>query len=1166
MEVGALPGTTGYLQADGECLYLAFRCEEPDMENTRADWLWSEGVEVFLDPLHDHDTFFHLGVTPDGTTGVGGRGPKHHAGMEVEFATSRAEGAWSVEMAIPFRTLGVTAPSPGDIWGILLCRSRRARFYSCPPLLKTYGFKVPGKWPHASFSVNAAGATDSGSTTDLCIPATRGGVSIDGELHPEEWEGAATVTEFGLLREPTRAEVADLIAHRYKEHGLTGAVGAAEIGRLKKLLSTHHWAREAYERIEAHADHWAAKSDDELYALIPTERPRAYCPSQSFGCPVCGAGVSHRSERALVTRVDTPNRWHCTTCNRWWGHGEEVEHETPRGPVRAVVTDDGSGWRVPAGFPGEGQTCYFVAAWRTFQLNLLVATDAARARAMKGAMLPQDALTSLATAYAVTGRRHYAHKALVILNRLAQLCPTYGGCVDHAGGSYINVITGGEEETIENVAYAYDLVFEQLAHDAELVDFFRRKGHEDFDGDGEVTAEDLRQNIAIQLFGYLYELTVRIRFSGANDWLIKYASLAALIGRALENPEMVKEALDGDCGLKQLMRKLYYNDGRFQYHSLTYAHHHPHCFVPLLRHVQGYCDGEVFRTPIDLTDEPSLICGRNIDYAYDLLCAGRVPGIGDGVVPREPVGPESQCSLAHAELVPHFPRLAQLIPDRADFVGRLVDELPGLQPREAIHRILLVSRLQESPQTSPQRREGSHLFTESGLAILRSPHGGHRQLHALLDYGPAGSTHWHHDLLSLNLIAFGHELTINKGYPYSHALNEKVEGWTKNTAAQNTVRVDGQNQPCYAVQLPLEETAGELHAYADNELFALADGSSERGYAPVVSHYRRAVFLIKNPQFPFVIDLFRVAGGEIRDYQFHAQADEEGQNFELRLADGAAPAPVCELPPDIDARFLYDLSEARTSGALRAQWRLGDEKGTGLILHMLPGAHSRHVIIGKGQAEGDDHPVPCDPHLIVREHGERPSLFLSVIVPYQGTEPQFCVRALESVDGPLSATATAMAVSFPDRTYVIFHDRDPKRENRFSDGQSLYRLRGAAGLLVEEGGSVRQASLVQGTIVGKNDVTFRGEMPKRGSIVAVHEDERRVVASSLDLPDRFPCLLKWRDRPWVYSVTHAERFDGHIALYLDTFSFRDRDGTPLLHEGEIVYYMQDGCRGCEDGS
>jgi len=100
-----LPETSVFLQGDKEWLYVAFRCEEPDLENTRRDWLWSEGVEVYLDPLHDHETFLHVGVTPDCTSGIEFSGLPRSAAAELRLATSADVGAWIVEMAIPSRSV-----------------------------------------------------------------------------------------------------------------------------------------------------------------------------------------------------------------------------------------------------------------------------------------------------------------------------------------------------------------------------------------------------------------------------------------------------------------------------------------------------------------------------------------------------------------------------------------------------------------------------------------------------------------------------------------------------------------------------------------------------------------------------------------------------------------------------------------------------------------------------------------------------------------------------------------------------------------------------------------------------------------------------------------------------------------------------------------------------
>ena len=962
-----------------------------------------------------------------------------------------------------------------------------------------------------------------------------------------------------------RAEILKLINGHYKENAYTGMFSRKDFVLIKENIEKYPWAKQAFKKIKQDADYWAAKTDEELYNFIPPENPRAYAPCYSFGCPICGTGKVARTSVALATSLETPNRWQCVTCSRWWGPGEEIEYKGKG----FKITDDGSGWTIPEGLPGEGHRCYFVAAWRTHQLYTLLGSDRAKQKTIKGAYQPKSAIGALATLYAITRDTRYAHKALLILNRVAQLYPTYDGVVDVGRSSYmphISWTTAGEEEIVDASCYAYNIVFDYLHRDKELVEFFKKKGQEDLDNDGKITHEDIRRNIAINLFGYMYEWLLRTRRYTNNDWTVGHAGQIALIGRTLENPDIVYEALEGEKGFRDLMSKLCYNDGRFYYNSLSYHFGKPVYFVGnpvyfdrVLFAVDGYCDGKRFKSPVDLFHDKTLIFKRMVDYAYGIICNGRIPGIGDQVIPREKIDPYTEGSkiLPLATLILHYPYLAEGIENKDTFMEKLVNSLSKAQPRRVVELILQIPEIEKVVKGTRFQPQRSRLFTDTGLAILRTEHKGIDQVHAILNYGIDGPAHSHYDQLALNIIAYGYELTINKGYPFTWSPNSKVKSWTRNTAAQNTVRIDGQNQTAYGLDVSIKEHAGELHAYQDNELVAVVDGSNEAVYPGLASLYRRAIFLIKDPEHPFVIDIFNVAGGNTRDYQFHAQSDIEGKNFKIKFEDKAELKQVKKAPRYIDSRFMYDIKVADTQGGFTAHWWIGDEDNTGLILHMLGDDKVRRTIItAKGQGEGSDKPIPCDPHLIVREEGKNSTQFVSVIFPYHGLMPKYNIEKLRPLNCKVTDKIVALYITVgrDGRRYLVFHNLDSNREYSFSRGNHRYIFSGTCGVILEEE-QLKAISLCNARFLGRDDTIFHSEPIKEGKVVKVDGKQKSIIVEDINLPSIVPCLLRWSNKPWVYRVTKIEEVNSEAKMYLDTFSFVDRGRDQLIEEGDKVYLI-----------
>jgi hypothetical protein len=425
----------------------------------------------------------------------------------------------------------------------------------------------------------------------------------------------------------------------------------------------------------------------------------------------------------------------------------------------------------------------------------------------------------------------------------------------------------------------------------------------------------------------------------------------------------------------------------------------------------------------------------------------------------------------------------------------------------------------------------------------------------VLNYGIDGAVHSHRDHLSLNIIAHGYELTINKGYPFTWSSNEKTGEWTQHTRAQNTVRIDGKNQTAYGLDTPIKEIAGELHAYQDNEIAGMVDGSCESVYPGLARLYRRTVFLIKDEQCPFVVDIFNAAGGKTRDYQFHAQSDTAGNNFEINLSDGAGLQSAGKTPPYIDKRFMYDIKHGKTNKNLTARWWIGDGENTGLVLHML-GCHvSRTVITAKGQSDGSNNPVPCDPHLVVRETGIGHSRFISVIFPYSGAVPEFRAGTLTRIDDKASKCPAGIYVALGKRQYLLFHDTDGRNEHVFSHNKYIYKFKGTGAVVQEENGEIETISLIRCRLTRDGEM-FRSEQPPAGRIISVNHEEKSIVVKGIETPPAAPCLLKWKDKPWVYRVLKMHKQGkGEFKMQLDTFSFRDRGKENLIHVNDTVFFM-----------
>jgi hypothetical protein len=118
--------------ADG--LYLGFECVAPsgaiEAEDAPADAVFTgkEAIEVFLDPGRSNQSYYLFAANPRGTPadakGTVGK-PQYGWNGVWTVEAEKGEKRWTVEMAVPFSTLGRTA-EVGAEWGVNFLRHHTA--------------------------------------------------------------------------------------------------------------------------------------------------------------------------------------------------------------------------------------------------------------------------------------------------------------------------------------------------------------------------------------------------------------------------------------------------------------------------------------------------------------------------------------------------------------------------------------------------------------------------------------------------------------------------------------------------------------------------------------------------------------------------------------------------------------------------------------------------------------------------------------------------------------------------------------------------------------------------------------------------------------------------------------------------------------------------------
>jgi hypothetical protein len=379
---------------------------------------------------------------------------------------------------------------------------------------------------------------------------------------------------------------------------------------------------------------------------------------------------------------------------------------------------------------------------------------------------------------------------------------------------------------------------------------------------------------------------------------------------------------------------------------------------------------------------------------------------------------------------------------------------------------------------SPTARDASRtqLLPGYGHAALAAGAGDQQ---VQLDLGwEDNANHIHEDVLGFTLYAFARELIGDIRY-------SRVPGraFTESTMAHNTVTVDR------ARQYRSSNVGGDLHGHlftagnlltyeADLGGISLAEVDGANAYLNRATRYQRLMLLdAVDPAHPFVLDVFRVAGGATHDYFFHGSTRfDEIAESSLPLAPVAATYPLLlpgetwteptdsSSPSDWYGAF-RDMRRARSSGDFSVTFReQGGTRGTRLTM-LDDGA--RDVWVGRSPAPyRDTSPTGFYDHwrptLLVRREGQDlDTAFVGVIEPFDGA-PAIASVAFVPLATP-DPDRFIVRVSFASgREDVLLVDMDAANPGQVASADGSYRLDGRFGVVTHADGSTR-AVLVDGT-------------------------------------------------------------------------------------------------------
>ncbi len=655
----------------------------------------------------------------------------------------------------------------------------------------------------------------------------------------------------------------------------------------------------------------------------------------------------------------------------------------------------------------------------------------------------------LSAAYAITGEPVYAHKAGILLDRVADLYPlfdyrtqgyTYEKQKPVSGIGYVSVWHDACEETRELVL-AYDMIFDAIKKDTDLVRFLSRKA-EQHHLPSKASFSDIQRNIET---GILIEVMKNRRKIVAN--FPRREATLIIVKTVLGWPQSRDAVMDE---IDDMLSRATAVDGLSGEKGLAgYARITPITLVQLLsifsRLESDFVDTLFKRVP-DLYQTFRFHIDLWFNQSY-------YPKIGDtgaiGQKTTEYAGANfyensiDQSNRVYAFTSPYslFWKMYKITGD-ADFVRIMyranqnsVRGLPfDIFETESQKFQKTMQALIDSVGTDIRTRS---VNKEAWcVAMLKSGTGDSGRA-IWIDYD-IGGNHTHADGLNIGLFAKGLDLLPGFGYPAVQfgGWQTPKAVWSRKTASHNTVVIDGDDQmikPGINLKKDLEKLLNPLKRHRPGKTKLWAPGQTVQAIRVTgenlwedksVDQYERTLMLVDvSPEDAYVFDVFRVAGGRDHARFMHGYFGDlslDGLNAQ-KMPDFGYGTLISEFYGDYNA----------TPG-WRAEWRAQDhydylaadaEVHLGYI-DLTPdaiAAKAKSWVALRGYRGGEYH-VPC---LMVRRKTDNPPLlsaFAGIIEPY---ETQSNISA-----------AKRLKVHTADR--VPFNDMNVAVEITLKDGRSDY--------------------------------------------------------------------------------------------------------------------------------
>ncbi|MES2461169.1 MAG: heparinase II/III family protein [Armatimonadota bacterium] len=844
----------------------------------------------------------------------------------------------------------------------------------------------------------------------------------------------------------------------------------AEITQARANIARYPAAKSLRDTIVKGASFWLDWSDADLRTLItPASVPRAFDVGASVGCPKCGLKI-HEKFGTYPWLVDLrkPFKLTCPVDGSVYPDNDYVVDGPQKASAGAKVIDNGYGWLNPE----NNERYWFVAHWNHRMWHRHVGPG----------------VNALAQAYQLTGDKRFAHKAAVMLVRIAEVYPAmdherqsrFGLMMAQKGSRYPGKVINAIWETnlASDFAEAYDSVWETIDSDSPLQKQFGKSG------------EQIRAFVEANLLEDAIDAYFNEQIRG--NFGMHQKSLAQLAVTRQQGDQ--KKWLDGL--LTRTGPSTSYTGFNYALYNLVYRDGTPGESAP----------GYNFLWVAKLAEVSELLAkgGRNLfaqprmrsifDAPLDIVNLRQyTPAWGDsGSVYGDP-----------AKLSTSVYQTAYRAYSEDRYARYLASQGAAGDKGFLTYASLFAAPIKDSATPVPQK---ARVLAGAGICILSN-----RQdtVSATLNYGLKAG-HGHFDRLSFELFANSQPILPDLGYP--DAMNEFVAGiftWSKNTISHNTVTVDASRQTGNA--------PGTLRLFADSDFARVVDLDGAGTY-PQAKVYRRALVMVDaGAPGSYYLDIFDVEGGSQHDYALHGPPGK----FALQGGQWSTPAAGTLAGENVPLGVIYDDAKLGKPGYKEgfnsytgsgfqhiygvqrhtggddwvAEWHHEKDPAARVRIRTLPQS-GQQMITGKAHVSPVKFPQEIQ-LLIARRKDESggkalKSRFISVIEPYKATA---FISACSSV--PLtSGSGTAVEVKRTGgETDLILHDPSQSKKSLgeiTSDAHSAMITRDAAG-------KIRRIFFAGGSYLRVGKEEWRSA-PLKGTVTAV-DPQKRTVTVNLENAD-----------------------------------------------------------------